>query len=461
MSVGRLIIGGLRGGSGKTTLSLGLLKHWSDSRRRIVPFKKGPDYIDAGWLSQAAGRQCYNLDTFIIPQDKILQSISNNSKEADFIVIEGNRGLYDGVDSKGTFSTASLSLLLDAPVILVVDCIKVTTTVGVIVKGIVEFDRRVRIKGVVLNNVSNQRHESVIVEAVEGYSGVPVLGALKKVSRVLLPERHMGLVTAEEHLQAQRALNEMCMLVRDCVDTDKLWEVGMDTDTLCLPPPDEAVYVNSEKVIIGIIKDAAFQFYYPENLDELRKAGAKLIELSAVAQTTLPELDALYIGGGFPEINAIKLSENADFRKQLKEAIENGLPVYAECGGLMFLGSSITIGDTRYPMTGIFPFDFEMEAKPQAHGYTVVETVKETPFFANNVLLRGHEFHYSRVSVSSSRQLDFALKMKRGKGIFNGQDGACYKNVFACYTHLHALGADEWVKGMINAAEQYKRARGG
>ncbi|MBF0518983.1 MAG: hydrogenobyrinic acid a,c-diamide synthase (glutamine-hydrolyzing) [Nitrospirae bacterium] len=460
MPVGRVVIAGLRGGSGKTTLSLGLLRLWRGNRK-VVPFKKGPDYIDAGWLSQAAGTQCYNLDTFIIAGDRILQSISKNSEDADFAVIEGNRGLFDGVDSKGTFSTASLAVLTDTPVILVVDCLKATTTVGVIVKGVVEFDSKVKIKGVVLNSVSNQRHESVIREAVETYSGVPVVGALKKTSTPLLPERHMGLVTADEHMQVERALTEICTLVKHSVDIERIWETGMGAGILNVPVVSEPQYENKENVKIGVIKDTAFQFYYPENLDELRKAGGELSEISAITQEDLPDVDALYIGGGFPETNAIKLSENVQFKTQLKTAIENGLPVYAECGGLMFLGRSISMDGKRYPMVGVFPMDFEMQSKPQAHGYTVVETIKETPFFGKNVVLRGHEFHYSRVSGLSGGEMDFAFKMKRGKGIFDGQDGVCYKSVFASYTHLHALGAPEWVKGMISAAIQFKRTRGG
>ncbi|QWR76236.1 cobyrinate a,c-diamide synthase [Candidatus Magnetomonas plexicatena] len=459
MPVGRVAIAGLRGGSGKTTLSLGLLRLWRDIRN-VVPFKKGPDYIDAGWLSQAANSQCYNLDTFIIPEDKILQSISKNSKDADFVLIEGNRGLFDGLDSKGTFSTASLAVLTDTPVILVVDCLKATTTVGVIVKGVVNFDSRVKIKGVVLNSVSNQRHESVIREAVETYSGVPVVGALKKTPTPLLPERHMGLVTADEHMQVERALTEISTLVKDSVDIEKVWEIGMGAGILNFPDLSETVYENREKVKIGVIKDTAFQFYYPENLDELIKAGAELIEISAVTQGDLPALDALYIGGGFPETNAIKLSENVQFKTQLKTAIENGLPVYAECGGLMFLSRSIAMNGKRYPMVGVFPMDFEMESKPQAHGYTVVETNRETTFFGKNVELRGHEFHYSRVSGLRDGEMSFAFKMKRGKGIFNGQDGVCYKNVIAAYTHLHALGAPEWVQGMITSAVRFKKAKG-
>jgi cobyrinic acid a,c-diamide synthase len=455
----RIVIAGLKGGSGKTTLTSGLLKLWRDMGRAVVPFKKGPDYIDAGWLSSASGRACYNLDTFIIPEERIMESFLVRSSGAAAAVIEGNRGLFDGMDFKGTYSTASLAKFLTCPLILVVDCNKTTTTIGVIVKGIREFDTALDLKGVVLNYTANQRQERVIRQAVEEYSGVPVLGALRvaRDKEKLLPERHMGLVASPEYgaLQAEVAAAAIAAYVAAHVDQGRIWEAAESAPAIEYRDIEASADV-APFAKVGVIRDSAFQFYYPENIEALERAGAQIIWISAVTDAVLPDIDALYIGGGFPETNAIRLSENAAFRHELKAGIEAGLPVYAECGGLMFLGRRIISDGAEYPMVGIFPIDFKMEPRPAAHGYTEVEVDGENPFFERGATFRGHEFHYSRPVGVEPETLKFAFRMKRGRGISDGRDGAVYKNVLAAYTHLHALGAARWAQGFLKAAAGYK-----
>lgn len=212
-----------------------------------------------------------------------------------------------------------------------------------------------------------------------------------------------------------------------------------------------------EAVKVGVIKDSAFQFYYQENIEELQRHGAEIVEISSLAMPQLPDIDALYIGGGFPETHARTLDENKGFRNSLNSAIMRGLPVYAECGGLMYLGESLLLDGMEYPMAGIFPISFSLEKRPQAYGYSIAEVVHKNPFFPEGITLRGHEFHYSRpVFCKDAAGFHYALRMNRGKGLYEGMDGICYKNVFATYTHLHALGTKEWAEGIIKQALKYK-----
>jgi cobyrinic acid a,c-diamide synthase len=474
----RIIIAGLKGGSGKTTLSLGLIAALRKKGMEVIPFKKGPDYIDGGWLSTAAGTPCYNLDTFLIGESRIIPSFVNHAKTADIAVIEGNRGFYDGMDEQGIHSTAELAKILKSPVLLIVDCTKTTRTIAAIISGIQKFDPDVEIKGVVLNYIAGSRHESIIRNSIEKYCNIPVLGAFPRLNEENFPERHMGLVPFQEHIGAQKAIDKALEITEKYIDVDAVLKITNEAESLnevlkgsrSLSEPAnkrtlERSVEGGVKLRIGVIRDSAFQFYYPENLEELEAEGAGIIEISALKEKSLPDIDALYIGGGFPETHAIALAENSDFRDALRKAIEKGLPVYAECGGLMYLGKSLVINGRTYPMTGIFPFSFSLEKKPQAHGYSIAEVQKANPYYPEGAVIKGHEFHYSRVinpeavSGFGRGNIYFAFGMKRGEGIADKLDGLCYKNVLATYTHTHALGTSEWVSGMIRKAEEYKRQK--
>jgi cobyrinic acid a,c-diamide synthase len=447
------MIAGLKGGSGKTTLSLGLLRLWSN----VIPYKKGPDYIDAGWLSLAAGNSCYNLDTYLMNDQDVITSFISHSEGFDVSLIEGNRGIFDGMDRDGTYSTASLAKLLNCPVILVVDCIKTTSTIGVIVKGINDFDKDLNIAGVVLNQIATKRQETVIRDAVEYHSGVKVLGVLKKGRDVLLPERHMGLLSSVEHIDPQHGIDAIANIVKETVDVSAIRDIAQNAPQIISNKLKTKVNTIDKQLRIGALRDKAFQFYYPDNLDALRDRGAEIIEIDAINDIEMPDIDALYIGGGFPETNAIDIASNYKFIDSLRSSIESGLPVYAECGGLMFLGRSIIFNSNTYKMTGIFPLDFEVSHSPKAHGYTEVEVIDaDNPFYPRGAILKGHEFHYSYVINSDTDNIRFAFKMKRGKGIMNGVDGAIYKNVLATYTHVHVLGTPLWADGFIRAGLNHK-----
>jgi cobyrinic acid a,c-diamide synthase len=462
----RILIAALRGGSGKTILSIGLIAAWKKHKKSIAPFKKGPDYIDTGWLALAAGRPCYNLDTFLLEKHQILQSFTAHTRENDIAVIEGNRGLFDGIDLAGSTSTGELAKLLEAPILLCVDCTKITRTMAAVISGLMQFDPDVMIKGVVLNRVAGSRHERILRDNIEHYCGIPVLGAIPKLKNQIFPERHMGLVPTPEHGWAGDSIDAAAKVASEHIDLDAVYELIQDlpqinTEDRAQGAEDrnKVIRVDAERPKIGIIKDAAFQFYYPENIDALKEAGAETVFISPLSEKTLPELDALYIGGGFPETHARELSENKRFRKELKASAEDGLPIYAECGGLMYLGEELVLEKKSYPMVGVLPLTFDFYSRPQGHGYTVVTVENENPFYEVGTEIRGHEFHYSRVLHWSGEEKDLVFRMRRGVGITRDRDGICYKNVLATYTHIHALGTPRWARALVRNAIAYKRKR--
>ncbi len=453
----RLLLAALRGGAGKTTLTLGLLAAWRDQGRRVVPFKKGPDYIDPAWHYLAAGCPSHNLDPFLMEGDQILASVARHAAQADALLIEGNRGLYDGLDAQGTYSTAELAKFLATPVVLVVDCTMRTRTTAAMVLGCQHFDPQVPIRGVVLNQIARPRHEAIIRQAIEQYCGIPVLGAIPRLKCEVFPERHMGLVPPQEHGTAIRAVTTARDLVQRYLDLEGIWRVAAQAPPLSAVAAQPAsVCADCQPPVIGVIRDSAFQFYYPENLEALRDAGAAVLEISALDDPALPpHLDALYIGGGFPETHAAALSENLSFRNSVKAAARAGMPIYAECGGLMYLGEHIQVGSNKFPMVGIFPYDFVMGKKPQGHGYTVLEVAGENPFFPQGTVLKGHEFHYSQITPDPDPEAPMAFTVSRGTGIGGRREGLLYYNVLATYTHIHALGCPQWAAALVRRAREY------
>jgi cobyrinic acid a,c-diamide synthase len=459
----RLLLAALRGGAGKTTLTLGLLAAWRDQGRRLVPFKKGPDYIDPAWHALAAGCPSHNLDPFLMEGDQIMGLVAHYAAQADALLIEGNRGLYDGLDAQGTSSTGELAKFLATPVVLVVDCTMRTRTTAALVLGCQHFDPQVPIRGVILNQIARPRHEDIIRNAIERYCGIPVLGALPRLKCAVFPERHMGLVPPQEHATAVRAVNTARELAQRYLDLEGLWQVATQAPPLSASAIlAEAPAPIGEPVTIGIIRDSAFQFYYPENLEALERAGAVLVAINALDDPFLPpHLDGLYIGGGFPETHAQTLADNLSFRNSVKAAAEAGLPIYAECGGLMFLGETIRLKAEKFPMVGLFPYDFVMGKRPQGHGYTILEVVRENPYFPPGTILKGHEFHYSKIEPDPAAEALMAFQVTRGSGMSGQREGLLYKNVLATYTHLHALGSPQWAPALVHRAREYRRHSSG
>ncbi|MFO7707503.1 MAG: cobyrinate a,c-diamide synthase [Desulfobacterales bacterium] len=460
----RVVISALRGGSGKTVVSIGVIAALKARGNSVAPFKKGPDYIDAGWLALAAGRPCYNLDSFLLSAEAIRRSFCLHSPSAGSAVIEGNRGLYDGIDLDGATSTAELAKLLHAPVVLCLDCTKTTRTMAAVVCGCLGFDPEVAIRGVVLNRVAGARHESILRRSIEHYSGVPVIGAVPKLGREIFPERHMGLVPAPEHSWAVDSIDAIAQVASRHIDLEAFTRIARSAPPigpLCESTQSENRMeakppARLPAVRIGIMRDSAFQFYYPENIEALSEAGAETVVVSPLMNDHLPEIDALYIGGGFPETHAAELAANTAFSRRLKELAEEGLPVYAECGGLMYLGEALEVEGRRHAMAGVLPVAFALFKRPQGHGYTVLSVEGENPYYPAGTEIRGHEFHYSRVVRWGGHDRDLVFRMQRGVGIHADRDGILYKNVLATYTHIHALGTPDWATSLVRNAAAYR-----
>lgn len=454
-----IVIAGLAGGSGKSVVSVGLTAYLTGKGRRVVPFKKGPDYIDAGWLALAADQECYNLDPYLMSNEAIQASFNRHSKNAEIVVVEGNRGIYDGVNSRGGYSTAELAISLKLPVVLVVNCIKTTRTVAAMVLGCKMLDKRIDIRGVILNHIATKRQQQIVTEAVEEATGIPVLGVIPRMKRDIFPMRHLGMIPYQEYTGSHEAISYLAKIIEESVDVQKLED--------CMEKVQSGTHTaNSLKqfapkqadVKIGVIQDAAFQFYYAENLEALIAQGAELIVVNALTDESLPPLDGLYIGGGFPETSAKELAANQQFRRSVKEAADSGLPIYAECGGLIYLGESIFLDDKAYPLAGVFPTRFGMSEKPQAHGYSIFRVEGDNPFYSEGATIKGHEFRYSTILEWAGKKEELVLKMERGKGFSGGRDGLRYKNVMALYTHVHACGTPQWAEGFVGFCRNRAKA---
>ena len=455
----RLVIAAPHGQSGKTTVTLGLLGALTGKGIKVQPFKKGPDYIDPSWLSVMARRSCRNLDCYLLDDTTLLQSFARASRDADLAIVEGAMGLYDGVDREGSGSTAQIAKKLKAPVILVLDCRRMTRSGAAVVMGFQHFDPEVNIAGVILNNVARTRHRRMLEDCIRDYCGLPVLGVVPKNSGISIPNRHLGLIPANENEQLTKVFQTATALMMENLDLDAIMELANQAPALEFDDFENPVTVWEDKPTIGIFRDQVFSFYYPENLEALTAAGARLVFIESLKQESLPDVDALIIGGGFPELFGDELSRNRSLLQSLKDRIEQGMPVYAEAGGMVLLGRSITVEGNKYPMTGVLPFDVVLEKKPQGHGYTLLETITPNPLMPVGTLVKGHEFFHTRMLNFDSSKVQFAYRVKRGHGIDGEHDGLLYKNVFASYNYLHGLSTKEWAPRMVALAGWYRKQR--
>jgi len=454
----RLLIAGMSGGSGKTLVSLTLLLALRRAGYQVRAFKKGPDYIDAAWLSWASSYPARNLDTYLMGRDTVRASFVRTgfvrNAIADGInLIEGNRGIFDGFDAAGTHSSAALSHCLAAPVLLVVNATKVTRTAAASVAGCRALDPELPIRGIILNNVNGQRHERILRDAIELTCAVPVVGVIRRAAVNPLPERYLGLLPPQEHAGPAQTQDELLKLA-DGFDQDAIVSIARSAPSLATGPTEVSIPA-AKNVKIGYLRDSAFSFYYPENLEQLEQHGAELIPISALQSSALPQgLSALYIGGGFPEKHAETLSSNRSFLESLRQAALGGLPIYAECGGLILLAQTLRWAGKTYPMAGVFPFDVEGFDTPQGHGYSELLVDGSNPFFPAGLVLRGHEFHYSRI-LPGNGPLPGACAVLRGAGCFAKRDFVVTNNVMAGYTHLHALATPTWAKSLLDAAHRF------
>lgn len=464
----RICVSATGGGAGKTMLALGLGRAWRDRGRTVLPFKKGPDYIDAAWLAVACSQPATNLDPWFLPVDDLCHLfISNMMLHSDSIaLVEGNRGLYDGLNETGSCSTAQVARAIDCPILLCIDCSKVSRTVAAILHGLITFETGLRFAGVILNRIGSPRHESSVRRAIEANTDLPVLGAIPRLAANLLPERHMGLASFGRSLNEniEQILSELAALVCSHCDVDAILEA-----TLAAPPFKCAAVEAVPTIIkksrsapaIGFVRDDALWFYYQENLVALEQAGANLREISLFSDTqTWADLDGIYLGGGFPEDFCEQISNSPQLQK-LADCAARGMPIYAECGGLIVLCAGIERENKFFPMANVFDATVEWLPRPQGLGYVEAKVVGTNPFYPIGYVLRGHEFHYSRLKLASG---PFALELVRGAGIWRDShgmayDGIVHNNVWGSYLHIFAPAVPCWAPAFTAMASTWRRSR--
>lgn len=448
--------------SGKTSVSVGLCAALSKRGLAVQPFKKGPDYIDPLWLGQAAGRACHNLDFYTMSEQEIEDQFGEAMQGADLGLIEGNKGLYDGLDLHGSNSNAALAAQLDSPVVLVLDTQGMTRGVAPLILGYQAFDNDIRIAGVILNKVGGTRHEGKLRRVIEHYTDVPVLGAVHRSEDMHITERHLGLVPSNEAEQSQRKIALMGQRVAEEVDLERLLEVAESGGAVKAADPDTlqpAAAQSRPPVRIAYAKDSAFGFYYAGDLDALRRAGADLVPFSPLNDNQLPPLDGLLLGGGFPETHMEKLAQNDAIGRQIRDFIEAGGAAYAECGGLMYLSRSLTWKAKRVRMLGLVPADVVMHDRPQGRGYVRLQETSHHPWPGGGKVA-AHEFHYSALE-NVSEQVNFAYRVERGYGIDGHQDGIRYRNLLASYAHMRDTRRNHWAARFVDFVRQCKGRDGG
>ncbi|KPJ95320.1 MAG: hydrogenase expression protein HypE [Gammaproteobacteria bacterium SG8_11] len=455
--MGHFLISAAHKSSGKTTISIGLCAALRNKNYNVQAFKKGPDYIDPMWLGKATGRPCYNLDFYTMERQEILQRFALKAQSAQISLIEGNKGLYDGLDLDGSNSNAALAQLLQAPVVLVIDAQGMTRGIAPLILGYQAFESNLNIAGVILNKLGGGRHESKLRAVIEHYTDVPVIGAVHRNAELKILERHLGLIPSNEVSEAENHIKVVGDLIARQVDLDKLVTIANTASPPLVETPATNTAVVSPDIRIGIAMDAAFGFYYPDDMEAFTKAGAELIPINTLQDTTLPPIDGLFIGGGFPETHMPQLSGNKSLRQAIANAIEQDLPVYAECGGLMYLSRSISWGDKKYYMVGAIAADTVMHEKPQGRGYVQLQETEHHPWSrqSSSHSLPGHEFHYSRLE-NLSTNVKFAYTVRRGAGVNGKFDGILYKNLLANYSHLRNVKNNQWVHRFVDFVRNHK-----
>ncbi|QXX73297.1 cobyrinate a,c-diamide synthase [Methylovirgula sp. HY1] len=447
--MGRLFLSAIHKSSGKTTVSLGLAAALTARGLAVQTFKKGPDYIDPMWLERASGRPCYNLDFNTQSEAEIVAAFRRCAQGKDVTLIEGNKGLHDGMDPRGSDSSAALAKLLGAPVVLIVDVIGMMRGIAPLVLGYATFDPGVRLGGVILNKIGLPRQESKLRQALENYTDIPVLGAIGRDEDLSVNERHLGLTPPNETADLRATVNRIGDVVARGVDVDRLIEIAASAGHVDAPEPIKPVGVADLR--IAVARDAAFGFYYADDFLALERAGAQLIFFDAVRDEKLPAADALFIGGGFPETQAAALAANTSLRGQVREAIAGGLPTYAECGGLMYLTRSIHWRGETHEMVGVIPADTVVRDRPQGRGLVLLEETGEGPWpnRSETAPIAAHEFHHAALE-NVDPNCRFAYRMRRGFGVDGKSDGIVIGNMLASFSHLRDTSRHHWADRFVS-----------
>jgi len=448
--------------SGKTIVTTGLCAALSAQGLAVQPFKKGPDYIDPMWLTQASARPCFNLDPYLMSPQAIVECFRRQARSADISIVEGNKGLYDGLALDGSNSNAALAQLLGLPVLLVLDVRGMTRGVAPLILGYQAFDPAIRIAGVILNQLGGSRHEAKLRAVIEHYTDVPVLGAIGHDAQLTLTERHLGLTPSSELDDAAQRVRTLGERIAAQVDLARLRQIAASAVALPEPEPEPAAPAPRPTgarapVRIGLARDPAFGFYYPDDLAAMEQAGAEIVPFNTLQDARLPEVDGLFIGGGFPEMFMPDLQANGALRAAIRSAVEAGLPVYAECGGLMYLARTLRWKGRVYDMVGALPADVVMHERPVGRGYVELALTADAlwPASADAAapLLRGHEFHYSSLE-NLAPDLRYAYRVLRGHGVDGKRDGIVYRNVLASYAHLRSGAGSDWAQQFVAFVRQ-------
>ncbi len=471
---------GTNSGVGKTTLTIGLILALKKRGLNVQPFKAGPDYIDPSYHTLISDRSCRNLDTWMLSEDAVLELFERQAKLSDISIVEGVMGLYDGILGREEGSSAHLAKILKSPVILVVDARSMSRSAAAVVLGYKEFDRDVDLRGVILNNIGSLSHYRSVKYAIEKNVGLPVLGFLPKDKDLILSERHLGLIPTDEKTPLGSFSRKLSNLVEKNIDVDKIIGISRQAPKLIplsnlyglsFPRKRESRRLDSPvkpgndrmprltdtlQVTIAIARDKAFNFYYQDNLDILKRSGARLVEFSPLKDKSLPPgIDGMYIGGGYPEFFAAQLSANIRMRKAVLEYARQGLPIYAECGGLMYLVKNIIDFQGRaFPMAGVFDCSAVMANKRQALGYIEIEVRKDNILSWHGYKIRAHTFHWSYLD-KTPKDAAFAYKVIKNKDKVYS-DGLIYKNVLAGYAHLHFASNIHLARNFIKSCVDYK-----
>ncbi|MGF7117354.1 Ni-sirohydrochlorin a,c-diamide synthase [Methanobacterium oryzae] len=445
----RIVLAGTGSAVGKTTISTGIMKALSEEYR-IQPFKAGPDYIDTSYHTLATGNDSRNLDSFFMSDGQIRTSFERGLKtaKADFGIIEGVRGLYEGISPiEDVGNTASIAKALDAPVILIINARSLVKSAAAIVIGFKTLDPTIKIEGVILNQVKNKKHYLKTKEAIETLAKTPVIGGIKRDDAIRVEQRHLGLVPAVERENLLNYIEKWGEVIKENIDLDALIQIMKNAEKLPEGREDTWQEKNRKKVKIGVAMDEVFNFYYIENLEALKANNAEIVYFSPLHDEEIPDVDGIYFGGGYPEIFAKELESNKSMRKSVFKFYEDANPIYAECGGLMYLTKSINGKE----MCGIFNYESQMTKKVQGLSYIIAETSKDNIITKKGDIFRGHEFHYSKVLLNGQKP-EFAFKILRGKGIEGSMDGLIKKNTVASYIHTHVAACPQFASNFTQSA---------
>ncbi|EAD1186862.1 cobyrinate a,c-diamide synthase [Listeria monocytogenes] len=450
----KILIAAASSGTGKTTVTLGIMHALKKRGLRVQPFKVGPDYIDTNYHQAITGVASINLDSFLIDDDAMLAALfEKHGQSADISVIEGVMGLFDGLGiDRDNSSTSFIAKCTKTPVILVVDGKAISTSAAAIVDGFNRFDPELTIAGVIINRVASENHFSLIKGAIERYTDVPVLGYLPKNAAVALPERHLGLVPKEEMTELETKWELLGDLIAEHVDLDRLLAISKTGAELTVRPPEIQV-PDFSGMRVAYALDAAFHFYYQDNLDFIRSTGATLIPFSPLEEKEVPDADFIYIGGGFPEVFAERLAKNKSMRESILAAHEQGKPIYAECGGLMYLGSSLEMEAESYEMVGVFDGASKMTTRLRKFGYCIAEPLEDTLLGKKGTTIRGHEFHHSVFETAEPTRMKLTKK-RDGEIVKEWYGGYQKGNTFASYLHIHFYQNLSMITHMFGAIER-------